>query len=111
MGIDPFRFLNEFIDRVYHVHGKDTEILTDKLYEYGHEQPATFADPIPYGAFAWRYTIPGHGLTRWTETLRVLEANGYAGCISIELEDANFFRETEAEQLGILQGARFLTVC
>ncbi|RME58451.1 MAG: sugar phosphate isomerase/epimerase, partial [Caldilineae bacterium] len=43
MGIDPLRFLNEFVDRVYHVHGKDTEILDEGLYEFGREQPATFA--------------------------------------------------------------------
>jgi sugar phosphate isomerase/epimerase len=93
------------------VHGKDTETLTENLYEYGHEQPATFAERIPYGGYAWRYTIPGHGVVRWTETFRILKANGYTGCVSIELEDANFYREAEAEKLGILQGARFLEGC
>ena len=39
MGIDPLRFLIEFIDRVHHVHGKDTEILDENMYIYGHEQP------------------------------------------------------------------------
>ena len=110
-GIDPIRFLEEFVDRVYHFHGKDTEILSEGLYEFGHEQPATFAKRIPYGEQAWRYTIPGHGVVRWVEILRVLEKGGYAGCISIELEDANFRGAAEDEQLGILQGARFLTGC
>lgn len=108
MGIDPMRFLNEFIERVYHVHGKDTEILTDNLYEYGYEQPATFANSYAYGAYAWRYTIPGHGIFPWTPALRILMENGYSGCVSIELEDANFYRVAEAEQLGILKGAQFL---
>jgi sugar phosphate isomerase/epimerase len=111
MGIDHLRFLREFVDRVYHVHGKDTELLAENLYEFGSEQPATFARPIPYGAHCWRYTIPGHGVARWTEIFRILEANGYAGCVSIELEDANFYREEAAEKQGILQGARFLTGC
>jgi sugar phosphate isomerase/epimerase len=111
MGIDPLRFLREFVDRVYHVHGKDTEILTENLYEYGSEQPATFAERIPYGGFSWRYTIPGHGQMRWLEAFRILQAHGYAGCVSIELEDASFYREPEAEKLGILQGARFLAGC
>ena len=110
-GIDPIRFLEEFVDRVYHFHGKDTEILSEGLYEFGHEQPATFAKRIPYGEQAWRYTIPGHGVVRWVEILRVLEKGGYSGCISIELEDANFRGAAEDEQLGILQGARFLTGC
>lgn len=108
MGIDPIRFLNEFVDRVYHVHGKDTEILADKLYEYGTEQPATFAERMPFGGFAWRYCIPGHGLTPWCEVLRILQENGYAGKISIELEDMNFNDGGDEEKFGILQSARFL---
>lgn len=111
MGIDYLRFLREFVGRVYHVHGKDTELLSENLYEYGSEQPATFAKPIPYGAFSWRYTIPGHGVTRWVEVFRILEANGYNGYVSIELEDANFYRQAEAEQQGILLGASFLAGC
>jgi sugar phosphate isomerase/epimerase len=111
MNIDPLRFLREFVDRVYHVHGKDTEILTENLYEYGSEQPPTFAQTIPYGSLHWRYTIPGHGQTRWVEIFRILKGHGYAGCVSIELEDANFYREAEAEKFGILQGARFLMGC
>jgi len=31
--------------------------------------------------------------------------------VSIELEDANFHKIAEAEQLGITQGAAFLTGC
>lgn len=111
MGIDHLRFLREFVDRVYHVHGKDTEILTENLYEYGSEQPATFATRISYGGFHWRYTIPGHGLTRWVEVLRILAAHNYSGSVSIELEDANFDRKEEAEKLGILQGTHFLAGC
>ncbi len=111
MGIDPLRFLREFGDRVYHMHGKDTEMLTENQYEYGWEQPATFAKRIRYGAHAWRYTIPGHGVMRWGEAFRILEEKGYTGCISIELEDANFNGATETEQLGIVQGAHFLAGC
>lgn len=108
MGIDPLRFLREFHDRVYHVHGKDTELLSENQYEYGTEQPATFAKPIRFGAHAWRYTIPGQGQVRWVEIFRILKAQGYQGCVSIELEDENFNGPAESEQMGILQGARFL---
>ena len=111
MNIDPLRFLGEFGDRVYHVHGKDTAILTENLYEFGSEQPPTFAKPAPYSGMHWRYTIPGHGVTRWVEVFRQLESRGYNGCVSIELEDANFYRQAEAEQAGILAGASFLTGC
>ena len=110
-GIDPVRFLEEFAVRVYHFHGKDTEILPEGLYEFGHEQPATFAERIPYGDQAWRYTIPGHGIVPWVKLFRILKEHGYSGCVSVELEDGNFHRVAEAEQLGIVQGARFLEGC
>ncbi len=109
MGIDPLRFLREFGDRVYHVHGKDTEILSENQYEYGTEQPATFVKPIRFGAHAWRYTIPGQGQVRWVDIMQFLQAQHYQGCVSIELEDENFNGPTESEQAGILHGARFLT--
>ncbi len=111
MGIDPLRFLTEFVDRVRHVHGKDTEIIADNLYEYGHEQPATFVERIAYGAHSWRYTIPGQGLFRWNEGLRILAENGYNGAVSIELEDSNFNGAEESEKWGILHGANFLAGC
>ncbi len=111
MSIDPLRFLEEFVDRVFHVHGKDTAFLKENLYEYGSEQPPTFAKRIPYGAMHWRYTIPGHGVMRWDKAFQILEANGYTGCVSIELEDANFNGATDSEKFGIVQGARFLTGC
>lgn len=111
MGIDPLRFLEEFGDRVCHMHGKDTELLTENIYEYGIEQPPTFAERIRFGSVTWRYTIPGHGVMRWTAALRILESKGYAGCICIELEDANFYHDVEAQKLGILQGALFLKGC
>jgi sugar phosphate isomerase/epimerase len=109
MGIDPLRFLREFGERVYHVHGKDTELLAEGQYEYGTEQPATFVKPIRFGAHAWRYTIPGHGQVRWVKVMSLLQTQGYRGCLSIELEDANFNGPTESEQIGIVQGARFLS--
>jgi sugar phosphate isomerase/epimerase len=110
-GIDHLRFLREFATRVYHVHGKDTEILTENVYEYGTEQPPTFGKPLPYAGMTWRYTIPGHGVSRWVDIFRILQATGYEGCVSIELEDANFHRVPEAEQAGILNGASFLAGC
>ena len=110
-GIDHLRFLREFAARVYHVHGKDTEFLTENIYEYGTEQPPTFAKPLPFAGMAWRYTIPGHGVSRWVDIFRILQSTGYDGCVSVELEDANFHRLPEAEQAGILNGAIFLSGC
>lgn len=110
-GIDPIRFLGEFASRVYHIHGKDTELLPENLYEYGHEQSPTFGKPFSYGSMSWRYTIPGHGVMRWGAAFQMLKDAGYAGCASIEMEDANFNGSEEGEKLGIVQGTHFLAGC
>lgn len=111
MRVDHIRFLHEFGDRVFHVHGKDTEMLDDQLYDYGSEQPPTFGKPMAFAGMTWRYTIPGHGISHWINIFQILQEKGYQGAVSIELEDAYFHVEPDAEKLGILQGARFLTGC
>jgi sugar phosphate isomerase/epimerase len=108
MGIDPIRFLSEFADRVYHVHGKDTELFPELVYEYGIEQPPTFAKTHDFGSVTWRYTIPGFGTTPWLRVFEILKSAGYQGAVSIELEDENFNGTTEGEKQGILSGAKFL---
>ena len=111
MGIDPMRFLRDFVNRVYHVHGKDTELNAENLYEFGHEQPPTLAKPVEFGNMAWRYTIPGHGQMRWVEIFKLLQASKYKGMVSIELEDANFNGTPEGEKQGITLGAQYLAGC
>ncbi|MEK7476811.1 MAG: sugar phosphate isomerase/epimerase [Candidatus Coatesbacteria bacterium] len=111
MGIDPMRFLREFATQVVHVHGKDTALYADALYEFGHEQPATFGKGHGFGDRVWRYTIPGHGVMNWPEAFGVLAGAGYRGMVSIELEDENFNDRTETEQAGLLAGGRFLEGC
>lgn len=111
MGIDPIRFVEEFADRVYHVHGKDTEIFAEDQYEFGTEQSATFAKGKGFGAFHWRYTIPGHGQMRWVKAFEILAARGYTGAVSIELEDQNFNTDEAGEKQGLLAGAQFLASC
>lgn len=108
MGIDPIRFVGEFADRVFHVHGKDTELLAEGLYEYGTEQPATFGKGRGFGSMHWRYTIPGQGVVRWTRAFEILRDAGYAGAVSIELEDEFFNTDESGEKTGLLAGAAFL---
>lgn len=108
MGIDPIRFLEEFVDRVVHVHGKDTAIKSDDIYEYGTEVSATFAKPYSFGGNSWRYTIPGNGLMRWSEAFSILAKHDYQGCVSIELEDGDYHGSETKEKEGILAGARHL---
>jgi sugar phosphate isomerase/epimerase len=111
MGIDPVRFLREFVARVHHVHAKDTAVDVEGLYEFGHQQPPTFASTPPWGSTYWRYTIPGHGDMSWSEAFGVLAAAGYAGRVSVELEDADYNGATDTEQEGLLLSRAFLESC
>ena len=103
-GIDPVRFAHEFAGHVRHAHGKDTEISAEAQYQYGIRQPP-LTQRAPFGDNHWRYTIPGHGEMRWTAALEALQAAGYGGGISIELEDKHFNGSEAGEKAG-LKGRR-----
>jgi len=111
MGIDPLRFLGEFSGRVHHIHGKDTELLPEKQYDLGTEQPATFTPNAGWGGTYWRYTIPGHGIIHWGEIFRRFHKDGYKGCVSVELEDANFNGSEEGEKMGFTFSRTYLESC
>jgi sugar phosphate isomerase/epimerase len=108
MGIDAVRFLGEFAGRVGHVHAKDTEIMEEKVYEFGTLQQAGLAEPYAFGGYFWRYAIPGHGVARWGKMLSILKEAGYEGGISIELEDMNFNGSEVGEKRGLIAGRDFL---
>ncbi|MCY3023758.1 MAG: sugar phosphate isomerase/epimerase [Planctomycetota bacterium] len=108
MGIDHVRFLHEFAPRVWHVHGKDTEIINEAVYEYGLSQGSVFAKGHGFGENVWRYTIPGHGCARWCEILKLLQNAGYKGAVSVELEDENFNGSEAGEKAGFLHSLAFL---
>jgi sugar phosphate isomerase/epimerase len=111
MGIDPIRFLHEFGSRVFHIHGKDTELLADELYDLGTELAPTFEKPPVFGGGHWRYTLPGHGQMRWSCAFSLLRERGYKGSVSIELGDARFNGSEEGEKEGLLLAAQFLSGC
>ena len=108
MGIDPIRFLREFAVRVYHVHGKDTEIMPEAVYEFGWALPPIHAKGHGFGSTFWRYTIPGHGITRWTEVFKILKTSSYSGLVCIELEDENFNGTEEGEKRALLLSRDYL---
>jgi len=111
MGIDPLRFLREFIAHIGHVHAKDTAICPERLYAFGQELPPTFEPQPLFGRNHWRYTIPGHGRTPWIEVFETLDAHGYAGTVSIEMEDRRFHGSEELEKSGLMQSAVYLEGC
>lgn len=108
MGIDHTRFLDEFATRIGHVHAKDTETLTDNLYEVGRIQRSLDEQPAPFGDLTWRYAIPGHGVVRWSYIFRMLQLAGYKGTVSVALEDADFNGAEVGEQAGLTAALGYL---
>jgi len=108
LGIDPLRFLEEFADRIHHVHGKDTWLYHEERYEYGIEQRSMAGKSHQFGGELWRYTLPGRGVCDWTAIFKTLQAANYQGRVSIELEDEEFNGTKEGEQRGLLESRDFL---
>lgn len=108
LGIDPVRFLGEFAPHVRHAHAKDTRLFPDAVYEFGLYQPAVVAKPHAYGEQAWRYTLPGRGSIDWPECLRRLKDAGFAGTLSVELEDEDYNGTEAGEKRGLVESLQFL---
>ncbi len=107
LGIDHIRFLDEFSERVRHCHGKDTEILPEGRYLYG-TMPAVLDGTPGFSEGSWRYCVPGDGTVDWARVGFRLQQAGYAGVVSIELEDARFAGSLEAERAGIAKALAHL---
>ena len=80
--MDPVQAARDFVDKIYDVHLKDTEILWH-LVRKGGIQPVN-------GQHWWRFRIPGYGSVDWKGFFSVLAEAGYQGAMNIENED-NFF--------------------
>lgn len=111
MGIDEVRFAREYASRIFHAHGKDTEIFPENLYRNGWEVESDQVKNMPFGRRAWRYTLPGHGQVRWVTVFEILHDAGYAGMVTIELEDKNFNGSAEGEQAALIHSRNFLSSC
>jgi sugar phosphate isomerase/epimerase len=109
IGVDYLRFLREFGAKVVHVHGKDTILDNEALYLHGNLGP-TFGHAKAFGEDWWRYTIPGEGLADWAKICAQLDALGYEGFISVELEDFRYHRTWEAETEGLVRARRHLSL-
>lgn len=107
LGVDHERFLWEFGKRVKHVHGKDTELLEENQYLTGNV-PGTFGPKYGFGDMAWRYTIPGEGISDWKTIGNRLKDFGFDGYVCVELEDHNYFPSVEQQQEGMSRALAYL---
>lgn len=77
--MDPVQAARDFVDKIYDVHLKDTEVRWDILHKSG-------INPVD-GARWWLYRLPGLGSIAWNEFFSVLQRAGYQGAMSLEHED------------------------
>jgi sugar phosphate isomerase/epimerase len=105
--MDPIQTTRDYVDRIYDVHLKDTEILWPVLRAGG-------INPVN-GASWWRYRIPGLGSINWAEFFSVLQSAGYQGAMSIEHEDDLYGADnnpgpdfSEEYKVGFIMGKRYL---
>ena len=91
--VDPVCFINEFSDRIYHVHMKDAALQlngrTGILASY-----LNFGDPDR----GWDFRSLGHGGVNFEEIIRTLNKIGYNGPLSVEWEDSGMDREHGAKE-------------
>ena len=91
--LDPVMFLQDFADKIFHVHVKESvRQLDGRNGRLGSH--LAWADPRR----GWDFVTAGHGDVQWNRIFRTLNAIGYEGPTSIEWEDAGMDRLVGAPQ-------------
>lgn len=103
--IDYIAVVPKFKDRIFHVHGKDTEIFEEKLKAYG-----VFNKQLNSGHDGgyWRFRLPGLGQVDWGKFVSTLKDNGYTGVLSTEHEDPVYEGSNEKVKEGLVIGLKHL---
>lgn len=91
--VDPVRFLQEFSDRIYHVHMKDAALQLDG-------RSGILSSHLDFGqpGRGWDFRSLGHGDVDFENIIRELNRIGYDGPLSVEWEDCGMEREYGAEE-------------
>ncbi len=91
--VDPVCFINEFPDRIYHVHMKDAALQLNG-------RTGILASHLNFGQpdRGWDFRSLGHGGVDFEEIIRVLNRISYDGPLSVEWEDCGMDREHGAEE-------------
>jgi sugar phosphate isomerase/epimerase len=104
--MDPIQCARDFVDHIYDVHLKDTEILWPALRRVG-------IQPLNRARW-WRFRLPGSGSIDWKAFFTVLMEAGYQGAMNIESEDHFYYPDYSGADLtgqckeGLLVTSRYL---
>lgn len=105
--MDVYSPLEEFGNRIHHVHIKDTHVFKDKLRDVGIMHNTASDKGFDENQW-WRHTIFGDGDIDWKRFLSSLDDDVF---LSFELEDFNYEGNVERVKEGILiQKERLLSV-
>ena len=91
--VNPVKFLQEFPDRIYHVHMKDAALQLDG-------RTGILASHLDFGqpGRGWDFRSLGHGDVDFENIIRELNRLGYNGPLSVEWEDCGMEREYGAKE-------------
>jgi sugar phosphate isomerase/epimerase len=91
--VDPVCFLQEFSDRIYHVHMKDAALQLDG-------RSGILSSHLNFGddRRGWDFRSLGHGGVDFEEIIRTFNHIGYNGPLSVEWEDSGMDREHGAKE-------------
>src|SRR5258708_6868055 len=101
--VDPVLFLDEFADRIYHVHVKDAERRLDG-------RSSILASHLSFGDHrrGWDFVSPGRGGIDFELIVRALNRIGYEGPLSGEWEERGMNRRRgAAEALALVKSGNF----
>lgn len=98
--IDPLPQLRKWIDKVFHVHGKDATVMWDVIRTSG----------IRGGKQYIHHRTPGFGDTNWNDVITILRLGGYRGSIDIEGWHDPVYRG-ELEMTGQVRALNYLKEC
>lgn len=99
LGMNVYKPVVEFADRIFHVHFKDLHIDQEKVEEYGRfTYPGLWHTP----------KLPGYGDVDFPKLITKLHETGYRGSACLECEDRAFEGSTEDTREGIEIAYRYL---
>ena len=92
-GVDPVKFIEEFPDRIYHVHMKDAATMLDG-------RTGILSSHLDFGEpnRGWDFRSLGRGDVDFEEIIRALNRIEYDGPLSGEWEDSGMDREHGARE-------------